>query len=137
MPRPATLLLAGDTTLLNQTGEAQRAAGYYSTAINGGWHTVSADLVNFTGRVYIEATLSANPTDSDWFPIQLTSTTAYAQFPVMPLQPTDVNGDTVTVGWTFRGNFVFARARIDRSYIAPPPNDLSTVGVARKIMMSV
>ena len=136
MPKSATTLLVGDGTLLNQTGEPQRAAGYYTTAINGGWHTVSADLVNFTGRVYIEATLSATPTESDWFPIQLHSNTAYAQFPVMPLQPTGVNGDTVTVGWTFRGNFVFVRARIDRSYI-PPPNDLSTVGVARKIMMSV
>ena len=136
MPKSATTLLVGDGTLLNQTGEPQRAAGYYTTAINGGWHTVSADLVNFTGRVYIEATLSATPTESDWFPIQLHSNTAYAQFPVMPLQPTGVNGDTVTVGWTFRGNFVFVRARIDRSYITPP-NDLSTVGVARKIMMSV
>ena len=137
MPKSATTLLVGDGTLLNQTGEPQRAAGYYTTAINGGWHTVSADLVNFTGRVYIEATLSATPTESDWFPIQLHSNTAYAQFPVMPLQPTGVNGDTVTVGWTFRGNFVFVRARIDSSYIAQPPNDLSTVGVARKIMMSV
>lgn len=137
MPKSATTLLVGDGTLLNQTGEPQRAAGYYTTAINGGWHTVSADLVNFTGRVYIEATLSATPTESDWFPIQLHSNTAYAQFPVRPLFPTGLNGDTSTVGWTFRGNFVFVRARIDRSYIAPPPNDLSTVGVARKIMMSV
>jgi len=120
MPKPATTLLNGDAAQLNQTGSAQRAAGYYSTAVNGGWHTISADLVDFTGRIIIEATLVADPAETDWFPVQLTSANAgsdidggtadsvsnYAQYPLDPSNPTDAHGDTGTFGWTLRGNFV-------------------------------
>lgn len=137
--KPAATLLVGNDTLLNQTGDPQRGAGYYTTAINGGWHTVSTDLFNFVGRIYIEATISAAPQAEDWFPIQLHSNTAYAQFPInaRQLQGEGTHGDTVTVGWSFRGNFTFVRARVDRSYIFPVPTDLSTVGLARNILMSV
>lgn len=133
MLKPATTLLNGDPAQLNQTGTAQRAAGYYSTAANGGWHTVSADLVDFTGRIYIEATLVAVPTEADWFPVQLSGTLPYAQYPANPAAPTGGHGDTVTDGWTFRGNFVWVRARVDRSYLV----DTTHVGNARKILMSV
>ena len=141
MPKPAIPLLVGNNTLLNQTGAAQRGAGYYTTSVNGGWHTVSADLTDFVGRIYIEATLSAQPTENDWFPVQLSGTQAYQQFPVDPAHlqgdGSNTHGDTVTVGWTFRGNFTFVRARVDRSYLFPVPNDLTTVGLARQILMSV
>ncbi len=147
MPKPATTLLIGNVAQLNQTGTAQRAAGYYSTAVNGGWHTISADLVDFTGRIIIEATLVADPAESDWFAVQLTSANAvgdidggtadnasnYAQYPQDPDAPTDAHGDTGTFGWTLRGNFVWIRARIDRSYLV----DTSNVGNARKILMVV
>jgi hypothetical protein len=147
MPKPATTLLNGDASQLNQTGTAQRAAGYYSTAVNGGWHTISADLVDFTGRIVIEATLVTEPVEADWFPVQLTSANAgadidggtadnassYAQYPQDPANPTGAHGDTGTFGWTLRGNFVWIRARTDRSYLA----DTSNVGNARKILMVV
>jgi len=147
MPKPATTLLNGDAGQLNQTGTAQRAAGYYSTAVNGGWHTISADLVDFTGRIVIEATLVTEPVEADWFPVQLTSanagsdidggfadsTSSYAQYPLDPARPTGAHGDTGTFGWTLRGNFVWIRARTDRSYLA----DTSNVGNARKILMVV
>jgi len=147
MPKPATTLLNGDAGQLNQTGTAQRAAGYYSTAVNGGWHTISADLVDFTGRIVIEATLVTDPAETDWFPVQLTSanagsdidggfadsTSSYAQYPLDPAHPTGAHGDTGTFGWTLRGNFVWIRARTDRSYLA----DTSNVGNARKILMVV
>lgn len=147
MPKPATTLLNGDAAQLNQTGSAQRAAGYYSTAVNGGWHTISADLVDFTGRIIIEATLVADPAEADWFEVQLTSANAggdidggtadtasnYAQYPQDPNNPTGAHGDTGTVGWTLRGNFVWIRARVDRSYLV----DTSNVGNARKILMVV
>ena len=136
--KPAAQLLVGTAQQLNQTGDALRAAGYYTTSINGGWHTVSADLVNFVGRIYIEATLVSSPTETDWFPVQLNGIQAYQQFPGNTARHLGegVNGDTTTVGWTFRGNFTFVRARIDRSYL-PPITDPATVGLARQILMSV
>lgn len=149
MTVPSTVLLQGDPAQINQTGAAKRAAGYYSTAINGGWHTVTADILDFTGRIYIEASLVANPTANDWFAVKLADMSVadadvdggnaqgnilnYAQYPVDPDNPTDVHGDTGTFGWTFRGNYVWIRARIDRSYL-PSTTD---VGVARKILMVV
>lgn len=131
MPVPSTVLLQGDPAQINQTGSAKRAAGYYSTAINGGWHTVAADLLDFTGRIYIEASLVANPTENDWFAVKLVDMLDHVQYPVDPNEPTDTHGDTGTFGWTFRGNYVWIRARVDRSYLASTEN----VGVARKILM--
>lgn len=147
MPRPATTLLNGDPAQLNQIGIAHRAAGYYSTAVNGGWHTISADLVDFTGRIIVEATLVTDPAETDWFPVQLTSANAgadidggtadnassYAQYPLDPTAPTGTHGDTGTFGWTLRGNFVWIRARVDRSYLV----DTTNVGNARKILMVI
>lgn len=103
--------------------------------------------MDFTGRIIVEATLVTDPAEADWFPVQLTSANAgadidggtadsvsnYAQYPLDPSNPSDAHGDTGTFGWTLRGNFVWIRARVDRSYLA----DTSNVGNARKILMVV
>lgn len=168
MIKAATTLLIGIPSESNQTGERQRAAGYYGTSINGGWHTISASLLNFTGRIIIEATLEASPAAGDWFKVQLglpvtgfdggSSNTMYnasgqhldggsavellndlsenlhLQFPVDPANPTGVLGDTGTVGWVVRGNFVWIRARIDRAHV---PTTVTDVGNVYNILMVI
>lgn len=81
-------------------------------------HTVSASVSNFIGRIYIEGTLAASPTENDWFPVYLTSGTSYRQYPVNSVNPTGTNqGDTRTEGFTFRANLLYIRARVDRVYL--------------------
>lgn len=133
--KPAAKLLVGDPAQLDQMGPAVRGAGYYTTAINGGWHTISVDVTDFTGRIYIEATMASTPQESDWFPVNLTADTEYVQYPFVPGQNRGEgqHGDTATDGWTFRGNFTFVRARVDRSYLT----NTQDVGNVREILMGL
>lgn len=102
----------------NYTGEAFR--GDASFGSSDGLHTVSARVTNFVGRLYIEATLASTPAETDWFPVFLTSGANYYQFPqnsVATIEDLSVGrGESATVGFSFRVNAMFLRARVDRSY---------------------
>ena len=70
-----------DTTSgsINVTGQPQKGAGYSNTIGNN--HTVSVSMNNFMGRVWIEGSIAAKPTDSDWFPIPVVDGLPYIQYP--------------------------------------------------------
>ena len=99
---------------LDQTGPATRADGYYGFA--DGLQTVGFYLKNFIGRIYIDATLSDNPGNDDWFPIALGN----VDF---------VDFDSALSGietFNIVGNFVYLRAKVRRSYLGRPISDLGT-----------
>lgn len=99
---------------LDQTGSATRADGYYGFA--DGLQTVGFYLKNFVGRIYIDATLSDNPGNDDWFPIALGN----VDF---------VDFDSAQTGietFNIVGNFVYLRAKVRRSYLGRPVGDLGT-----------
>jgi hypothetical protein len=99
---------------LDQTGPATRADGYYGFA--DGLQTVGFYLKNFVGRIYVDATLSDDPGNSDWFPIALGDTDF-------------VDFDTAQTGietFNIVGNFVYLRAKIHRSHLGRPVSDLGT-----------
>ena len=132
----STITMLTDGAALNFTGEKVRGDGYYG--YNDGLHTIAIDVQDFKARVYIQGTLSTNPAEADWFDIQLASSTDYIQFPADPgnLLGGGTNGDTVTKGYTFQGNFVYLRAKVDRSWIGPTP-DLANVGTLNKIQLNI
>lgn len=99
----------------NYVGEAIRGDASYGQG--DGLHTVSARVTNFIGRLYIEATLASQPSETDWFPVFLTSGANYYQFPQSNLDTNTSERATITVGFSFRVNAMFLRARVDRSYI--------------------
>lgn len=101
-------------------------------------HTVSVTVSDFVGRIYIEATLNSNPSENEWFPIYLTSGTAYRQYPINSNSPTgDNNGDTITEGFTFRANVLYLRARVDRSYVQETEYDPLIHGRVTKILLNI
>lgn len=121
-------------------GQPVKADGWYGAT--DGLHTVAIYVSNFSGRVYVEATLAMNPTEADWFPICLDKekNTPYIQFPVNPAAPTGATeglvqpGDTGVVGRSFKINAVWIRARMDRTYldlVAPNPLDSIEAGYGR------
>ena len=89
---------------MSYTGDKARGDGFYGYA--DGLHTISFHVNNFTGRIYLEATLMENPTELDWFEIALNITNNYLQF----------STDSTCAGVSFVGNFVYVRVRVDRSY---------------------
>ena len=81
---------------------------------------------NLTGRVYIEASLATNPKESNWFALNLSGVQPYVQYPINPMQPTGGFGDTGIDSYTFQGQFIWLRIRLDRSYLSLP--NLDSVG---------
>lgn len=137
----STLLLNTTSGKFNVTGEPQKGAGYSNTIGNN--HTVSITLNNFTGRIYIEGSLSVDPAESDWFAIALEDGLPYVQFPkniIKPVGPLNAygtaTGDTGSFAYNFTGNFIWLRARVDRTYLVPPPTDPDRVGSVTKILLN-
>jgi len=136
------IMMANTQEHASLTGEAIKADGWYGHT--DGLHTVVIQVVNFTGRVYVEASLEPDPSESDWFPIALSETTPYIQYPIDPMHPTgeyDSSGDTRTTGVTFKINTLWLRARLDRSYLDTGlydanPAALAALGNVSKITLA-
>ena len=110
---------------LSYTSESVKGDGYYGYA--DGLQTMSFHVSNFTGKIYLEATLMETPTDSDWFIIELDQETSYLEF----------TNQTATVGTTFQGNFVYLRVRVDRDYLAAGSYDAITHGILDKAVLLI
>lgn len=126
MIRKSIQLLSSTGTNWEITGNSIPGNSYYG--YSAGIHTVQVIYQNFVGGFGIQGTLSLNPTDTDWFWIQLNSAsntgTPYITFPINILAPTGKNGgDTGSAAFTFVGNFVYLRAMLVRSYIGPAPTE--------------
>jgi hypothetical protein len=116
---PKTVLMMGNSQReANLIGEPCKADGWYNHV--GGLHTVVMQVINFTGRLSIEASLELNPTENDWFIVKLDNSD-YVEFPLNPYEPTgdyDSGGDSTTIGFTFKVNALWLRAKLDRTYIS-------------------
>lgn len=124
---------------MSYSGDKVRVDFY--SGITQNLHSVSIKVRNFKGRVYIEATLEPEPSENDWFPIKLEANELYREYPLDPQNPSGENdGDTVTEGFTFKGNYLYIRARIDREYLKDIPSteyDEQIFGTVEKILMNI
>lgn len=100
------VLLTSTGNSLEVTGTKIAGDGYYGHS--DGLHTVAWNLINFKGRIKIQATLANNPVDTDWCDIDLDSTgTGYVEF---------TSASTGTFNYNFTGNWVWVRAVVIRSH---------------------
>lgn len=112
-----------DNAQLDQVGPPVRADGYYGYA--GGMHTVAFYLKNFKGNLAIEASLSDNPQEQDWFKIGLGNGTEFYS----------VDGpETKVESFNIVGNFVYLRARIQRSHLGL---SVPQVGTCERVVLSL
>lgn len=120
---------------INVVGQKQKGAGYSNFA--GANHTISITCTNFVGRVIFEGSLETQPQDGDWFSILIKDNLPYVQFPLDPNHPTGAQqGDTGTYAYGFVGNYVWVRARLDRTYLDPIPIDPEMVGSIDQVLMN-
>lgn len=119
---------------INVTGLKQKGAGWNNSVGNN--HTVSMALSNFTGRIYIQGSIATKPTELDWFNIPIGKGTTYVQHPLDPAYPTGETGDTGTYAYSFSGNYIWIRARVDRTYLVPPPVDAYYVGSVINMLLN-
>jgi hypothetical protein len=131
----SVILLPHSNDNASMVGDPAQADGWYG--FSDGLHTISLQVANFSGRIYIQASLALEPTEDDWFDIQLGSEYSYLQFPVNPSYPTGfLSGDTTTVALNFYANILWLRAKLDRSYLAITEPYDGSYGVVKSIMMS-
>jgi len=110
---------------LTYTSDAVKGDGYYGFA--DGLHTMSFHVSNFTGRIHLEATIVEQPSENDWFPIDLDNLAPYLQY----------TAETTTKGSTFEGNFVYLRVKVDRSYLGAGSYDKALHGVIDKVVVLI
>ncbi len=130
----SVILLSTTNDQINVTGQKQKGAGYNNTIGNN--HTVSISLSNFTGRIYIQGSLARDPGELDWFDIPIGTTAPYVQYPLDPAYPTGQTGDTGNYAYSFSGNYVWVRAKVDRTYLVPPPSNSYLVGEVLQILLN-
>lgn len=130
--------MLGDTQIeLNVTGDKVRADGFFGQ--KDGLHQVAWSLEDFTGRIFLEASLETDPQETDWFTLFLDGSKAFIEYPLIPGDPSGAKGDTLVDSFTFQGNFIWLRVRIDREYIRPVPTtdiDKSLLGSVRKVLLN-
>lgn len=97
----------GDSSVLEVTSDAFRGDGYYSRA--DGFHTFQISTDSLSGTIVIQATLSIDPQEADWFSVY---TQTYENSSASEL----VN---------ITGNYVFVRAVLT-----------ATQGTLRKILLN-
>ena len=74
MPSNSEIILStqshpDDSTVQSVTGEKHQGDGYYGRS--DGFHTVQISLTDFVGTIEMQGTLAIDPTDSDWFTVEL------------------------------------------------------------------
>jgi hypothetical protein len=98
-----------------------KADSYYGYV--DGHHTIQLVYNNYIGRLKIQASLSLNPAETDWFDIQDTTvygsvtdqTTGYNPAGYIQFNANDpANGSQA---YSVTGNFAYIRVKMDRSHI--------------------
>jgi hypothetical protein len=112
--------------VMSYTGDKFRGDGYYG--YNDGLHTLSVQVSNFIGRIYVQASIVENPTSTDWFDIDLTLTQPYLEYTA---QTSETKGVTIT------GNFVWLRGVVDRSYMTTQTYNSANHGRLEKISLLI
>ncbi len=115
-----SLEILGNTgSEMNKTGEKAKSDSYYG--YTDGIHSVSIKYSSFVGTIKLQATLSLDPATSDWGDIKLiTKSTSH----------------TGTEIHTFKGNFVYIRAVVDRSGVGDGSTYESSYGTISQVSLS-
>ena len=118
--RNATILSSTGSNM-NMTGMNVKADSYYGYV--DGHHTIQLVYSNFVGRLRIQASLSLNPAETDWFDLQDTTvfgsvtdqSTGYNPAGYIQFNANDPADGSQAYSVT--GNFAYIRVQMDRSHI--------------------
>ena len=149
MSRQSITLFSHPEPVITYTGPPVRVDSWYTSAQH--LHTVSIVAANCRGRLTIQASIKASPSENDWFPISLGGQ-LYIDYPRSGLWSASDNfgagpafgallgGEISTLGFSFTGRFVWMRAILDRSRIVPPganPVMIGACGYIDRILLNI
>ena len=126
MSRQSVLML-GTKNELDYTGDSVRGDGFYG--FSDGIHTVQITVADYIGRIYVQGTLASTPVETDWFNIKVNGNDDYITYGVGA-----GTGVTNTTAFTFPGNMVSLRAKVERSHLSLL---ITEVGTLSKILLNI
>ena len=126
--------MSASGTDMNKYSEKVRGDNYYG--YTDGFHTIQVTYSQFVGRLRIQATLSLEPSDSDWFDI-VPSTTAGTEFNSAGyVQFNSNNPADKAEAYTFQGNFTYVRVYMDREHVGDGTTYDSSYGSISSVILS-
>ena len=102
----SVILMTNTTDNYDVLGDAFRSDSWYG--YTDGIHTFSLSYDHFQGNFHMQGTLSVDPSDSDWFDIDINPDDE-------DLDYLEFFGESNIQGITFVGNYTFLRAWMERS----------------------
>lgn len=111
--RKSILVQSSTGSDMNVTTDKVEGDGFYG--YSDGIHTFAIAYNAFKGRVFVQGTLSLDPTEADWFNLQVPGGRTpdqggYKQFPTVGTE-----GFSGVEAYTVEGNFTYLRVVLDRS----------------------
>ena len=124
---------------MNKYSEVAKGDSYYG--YTDGLHTIQVTYSNYVGRFRIQATLSLEPTDDDWFDLVIDPLNGLypGSNPWNPAGYIQYNANapgTKSEAYTFKGNFTFIRTYTDREHIADGVTYDSSYGQVSRVILS-
>ena len=106
----------GDSVEETAIGDKFKGDGFYGRS--DGLHTIQIDLDGFIGRIEIQATLEIDPTEDDWFTIELgtgrqsVDTTGLIREEDNLTFLEYIESTTHSKTYNFTGNYVWVRVKV-------------------------
>lgn len=113
-------ILSSTGTSMNVTGKEVRYDSWYG--YTDGFGTIMVTYNGFQGQMVFEATLSMEPTSTDWFTV---------------IQSGNYTSEhTGSNSYNIQGNFTYIRARLDRSATGDGTTYDPTYGQVTRVILS-
>jgi hypothetical protein len=113
--RRSVTVMGSTGSAMNQLSEAIKGDSYYG--YTDGLHTFQVIYNQYIGRFRIQATLSLEPTEDDWFDLLPVNTTGKRFNDLGYIQFNADDPADKSEAYTVQGNFAFLRAFCDRRHV--------------------
>jgi hypothetical protein len=127
-------MMSASGTEMNKFSEAVKGDSYYG--YTDGLHTFQVVYSQFVGRVRLQATLSLNPTEADWFDVIPENTTGKGFNDLGYIQFNANDPADKSEAYTVQGNFTYLRFYVDRTHMADGVTYDNSYGQISQVIIS-
>jgi len=137
--RRSVTIMSATGTDMNKYSEVVKSDSYYG--YTDGLHTIQVTYNSYVGRFRIQATLSLEPEDGDWFDLVIDPLSGL--YPGS--NPWNENGyiqynanspASKSEAYTFRGNYTFLRSYMDRGHVGDGSTYDPSYGSIDRVILS-
>lgn len=132
--RRSVTILSATGTEMNKYSTVVKGDSYYG--YTDGFHTIQVIYNQFVGRLRLQATLSLDPTVSDWFDVVPSNTlgTSFNEAGFVQFNANDPAAGSEA--YSFSGNFTFIRVYMDREHVGDGATYDPSYGQISRVILS-